>query len=179
MDNHTFRSRVLKLIQKSRKALRLYSNMGNIPTEGGSEFTDIQVREWKRVNAELVQNLTSAMDNPNMKQLAIDVFSLRERFQVEWRDAESELRHKQRDLISAAEHGDFIKGATLCSDLVVLKARMQACQAAHHELSDAVRQSRLSEPTIELTSDNVIDDDRDDVPEPRQAKVIPLRFSRK
>lgn len=175
MDNHTFRSRLVKLIQKSRKALRLYSNMGSLPSDGGTEFAEVQVREWKRVNSDLVQNLTTAMDSPNMKQLSVDVFSLRERFHAEWRQAEADMRQKQRELLSAAEHGDFIKSAILSNELVILKARTQACQAAHHELSDAVRQSRLAEPTIELSSDNVIEDSEDEIPEPRQAKVIPLR----
>jgi hypothetical protein len=177
MDSHTFRSRLARLIQKSRKALRLYSNVGSLPNEGGSEFTEMQVNEWKRINADLLHHLTAAVENPSHKQLTVDICALRERFQVDWRMAESEMHRKQRELIAASEHGDFIKASLLSNELVVIKARTQASQAAHHELSDVVKQSRPSQPTIELSNENVVLDTREEeeYEEPRQAKVIPLR----
>lgn len=60
MDRDTFRSRVVKLIQKSKKALRLYTSMSRLNTGEASELADKQLDEWKSVNQILIRTLTES-----------------------------------------------------------------------------------------------------------------------
>jgi len=158
-----------------------------------SEFAELQASEWRTINAELVKRLSSYVESPNQKKLVSDVSSLRDQLYSDYRLAEAELRSKQRDLVFASENSDFIKSAVLSRDLVTLKARMQATQAAHHELDACMRRSKVSASScdhvqsaqqarergsIELGAEQIIH------PEPvreegagRLAKIIPLRKS--
>lgn len=175
MENHTFRSRLAELMQKSRKALRLYTSVGRV-SNPQSEFNDMQVQQWKEVNADLLKQISMAMESPNSRALVADIFTLRDRFYTAWRSAEAEVHGKRRDLISSAENGDFIKAAVLGRELVLLKAREQAAQAAHHELQEVLTRSRVAQPTIELSQESVVPDVvEEEFPEKQFAKVIPLR----
>lgn len=173
MEEHTFRSRINELVQKSRKAVRLYSGVSKLQTENGTEHTDSQISEWRRVNTELLNELGHALENPHPKNLARDVFTLRDRFYFEWTDAESKLQTKQAGLISAAQNGDFVKAAVLSQELVVLKSRAQATQAVHHEIAELIRRSKVSAPPIELTREHRIQIEE---PKPELARVIPFRM---
>ena len=95
-----------------------------------------------------------------------------------------------RELVTSAERGDFVKSATLCVELSKLKARAQAAQAAHQEIDQVIKRSRLGEPsaemdaetrnTIELLAEQVIHEAKmvAAVPEQKMARVIPLRRAR-
>ena len=189
MESESFRSRVLALIQKSRRALRLYSSAGStsfVRMEGAStELSNAQVGEWREINSLLLRRLTEAADSPNTKKLIYDVFALRNDFQTLWRSSESELVVSQRDLIACAERGDFIKASSLATVLVSLKARVQAGQAAHHELDMLIKKSKVVRPaaelseegatvlsTLELLDDQAIADE--DGGQPRSAPVLKL-----
>jgi hypothetical protein len=156
MEEETFRSRLTGLLQKSRKALRLYSSVGRQPSPGRSELTELQADAWKNVNAELLKSLGSALENPNQKQAISAVFTLRDRFLAEYRSIEAELHAAQKELVVAAEHGDFVKATVLSRDLVSLKARVQATQAAQHELEAVIKQSRITCAPIELSGEQVV-----------------------
>jgi hypothetical protein len=179
MESETFRTRVLALIQKSRRALRLYSSAGGnqsfVKQEGPVELSAAQVAEWREINSLLLRKLTEAADSPNTKKLIYDVFALRNEFQTLWRGSESELVTSQRDLVACSERGDFIRAASLATSLVSLKARVQAGQAVHHELDQLIRKSRVVRPpgaetedegaallsTIALLDDHVIEENSD------------------
>lgn len=158
MESETFRSRVLALIQKSRRALRLYSHAGGqglSRVEGLTpELSSNQVSEWRDVNGMLLKKLSEAVSSPSNKKLVYDVFALRNEFQTLWRASESELVQQQGELIAAAERGDFIKASSLAVGLVSLKARVQAGQAAHHELDVLIRRSRVIRPVRDSNEDN-------------------------
>jgi hypothetical protein len=70
-----------------------------------------------------------------------------------WRASESELVLHQRELVTAAERGDFIKASGLAVSLVTLKARVQAGQAVHHELDLLIKRSRVVRPVTELSEE--------------------------
>lgn len=178
MNSETFRSRVFNLIARSRKALRLYSNVGRFQSDAGNEFTERQTREWKHVTADLLKELTTALeDSKTGRDLVTSLFSIRDRFNVQWRSVESDLNPKQKELIYASENGDFVKAALLSSELLLLKARMQAAQAAHHELDDVIRKSKVTQSAdmkaaIQLDSEDIVEE------KPAMqvaAKVIPIR----
>jgi hypothetical protein len=158
MESETFRSRVLALIQKSRRALRLYTNSAGqamARVEGASpELSAAQVAEWREVNSLLLRKLTDSIEAASTKKIVHDIFALRNEFQTLWRTSESELVVQQRELVAAAERGDFIKASTLSTSLVSLKARVQAGQAAHHELDLLIKRSRIVRPAAELSEEN-------------------------
>lgn len=158
MENDTFRSRLLGLMQKSRRALRLYSSMERLQNGAASqgEFTELQAQEWKSVNSELLRQLGAALEVPNPKKISHDVFALRDRFLSEFRTSQNELHASQKELISASEHGDFVKAAVLSRELIILKARVQATQAAQHEIEAVIRQSNISYSPIELSDDHIV-----------------------
>jgi len=157
MESESFRSRVVALIQKSRRALRLYSHSGGQSlsrVEGSTaELSAAQVAEWREINGLLLKRLSEAADTLSTKKIVYDVFALRNEFQSLWRTSESELVQLQRDLVSAAERGDFIKASALAITLVSLKARVQAGQAAHHELDLLIKRSRVVRPAAELSEE--------------------------
>ena len=146
MENHTVRSRVMQLLQRSRRALRLYSSVRKSYTESSSIYQEMQAQEWRSVNAELLRHLTQVAERQTIRDMVRDIFIAQDRFLEEWRSSEQELQFKQRALIVSAESEDYTRAATLGNELVTLKARVQATHAAHHELNDLVRQSRLTRP---------------------------------
>jgi hypothetical protein len=157
MESESFRSRVVALIQKSRRALRLYSHSSGqslARVEGmTADLSAAQVSEWREINGLLLKRLSESADTPSTKKLVYDVFALRNEFQTLWRTSEGELVQLQRDLVAAAERGDFIKATGLSSTLVSLKARVQAGQAAHHELDLLIKRSRVVRPAAELSEE--------------------------
>lgn len=158
MESESFASRVMALIQKSRRALRLYSTAGASSysrVEGTiGELPSVQVAEWREVNGLLLRKLTEAAEAANTKKIIYDVFALRNEFQTLWRTTEAELVQCQKELIASAESGDFIRAATLATSLVSLKARLQAGQAAHHELDLLIKRSKVVRPAAELTEES-------------------------
>ncbi|MCB0318567.1 MAG: hypothetical protein KDD56_07405 [Bdellovibrionales bacterium] len=172
MDRDTFRSRVVKLIQKSKKALRLYTSMSRLNTGEASELADKQLDEWKSVNQILIRTLTENLERLGNKELTERVFYLRNYFYSNWRAAEAEMKSKLDSLSSAASNEDFIKCAGLSRDLAVLKSKTQASQAACHELQTIIDQNKLSTPVID--QDKMPELEEDSVAEPMMAKVIPL-----
>ena len=195
MESESFVSRVMALIQKSRRALRLYSTAGNgsfTRTEGSvSDLPAVQVAQWREVNGLLLRKLTEAAESAHTKKIIYDVFALRSEFQTLWRTTEAELVQSQKELIASSESGDFIRAATLATSLVSLKARLQAGQAAHHELDILIKRSKVVRPaaelseesatvlsTLELLDDQVVQEPEKPVPVRMVAgvgKVIPLK----
>ncbi|MCB0337179.1 MAG: hypothetical protein KDD62_12765 [Bdellovibrionales bacterium] len=171
-SEETFHSRLHLLIQKCRKALRLYTTMGKSDLARQDEYQELQVLEWRELNQDLLKHLVHAVEHPSPKAMIAGVQSLRDRFYSEWRTVEAELHTNHKGLIAAAENGDFIKAALLSKSLVSQKARMQASQAAHHELQELLQNSKLSFQSMPLEQDEA------PVVEPVMAKVIPLRKKR-
>ncbi len=190
MDNQTFRSRVEGLIIKSRKALRLYSTSHRSSGDyRGENHAEAQVKEWRGATSLLLKGLSEALKTQPAKNMVQEVFRLRELFHNEWRCAETDMRTRQKELLSAAEAGDFIRCATNSIDLIALKARTQATQAAHHEIEELLRRSKVVSP-IELSNDHMLAEAARAVGAqlstsngapvehaPRMAKIIPLRKS--
>jgi len=179
MDGETFRSRVLNLVARSRKALRLYSNVARFQNDSVSEVTERQTREWKHVTAELLRELTSKLEeSKSTRELADALYKMRDQFNEQWRSVESEVHPKQKELILASENGDFVRASVLSAELVLLKARMQALQAAHHELDDVIRRSKISQSTITLANEDIVEERKvGNAASASQtaAKVIPIR----
>lgn len=166
MESETFLIRVSKLIQKSRKAVRLYSSQGR----SAGEYTEYQFAEWREISSILLQGLASAMELPSNKRIVTEIFALRDRFYSMYHSAEIDMRLLKKELNHAVESDQFAKAANLSIRLISLKARVQAAQSAHHELQELIENSHVVQPTIELTHTEVTE-----APAKQVAKVIPLR----
>lgn len=191
MESETFRSRVLAVLQKGRRALRLYSSgsSSRVSTsqEFQSELSQLQVSEWREVNNNLVRKLSHAAESLNIRRVVFDIFAVRNELFSESNSAEAAMSNAQNELASSVENRDFARAAVLARSLVGLKARTQACQAAFHELDLVIRKSRVTVPTeepeikqtIELLEDQVVGGEgvnsfASNVEEQR-GNVIPLR----
>lgn len=173
MGSQTFRLRLAKLRQKSRRALRLYTRMGRFPS--GNEnplFTELQLEEWKTVNADLIDKLGRCIEDSNTRRVACEVFALRDFYQTASRNAGVLLREKQDELLRAAQQGDFVKAAMLSRELISLKARLEASLAAHHELQLVLRRSRIVRPSEEQLEPVIVPQI---APLIENGNVIPLR----
>lgn len=177
MEEHTLRSRLSELVLKSRKALRLYTSMLR-NTKSADSYSDMQVEEWRNVNAELLKQLSFTLESRSRRQLVAGIFHLRDRFYNEWRSAETDLHQKHKELLSGAERGDFVAVANLSSGLISLKAQVEAYQAAHHEIQNIIDKSKLKQPAIELDSEDIIEEPVKPA-RPAGGVVIPLEFARR
>lgn len=142
MDQEPFRARVVRLLQRSRQAYRLYSTLGRTSKDENGKFSESQANEWRQVNAHLARELAQALDDPNAKLLVSRVQFLREMFLENFRTTESELRKLQTELVSAAERADFGKAAVLAERLVPLKAKVEASRAAYNEIDSLTAHPR-------------------------------------
>ncbi len=236
MEHDTFRNKLSKLTQKTRKALRLYSSSGNSPlghasrplghtSKSGSarnrstqssssplqqlsrqpvavsqdsyltngsfptesehavdsiDYSVLQVQQWKEVTRDLLQKITPLLTISNNRKLVIEFYGIRDQFYNEWRLLQADLHTRQLELEAAAEGGEFVKCVNLSVDLVSLKARMQACQAAHNELQRIIENSKVSSPTAQEIESQRIEEEEEVAEEaphydPDDSNVIPLR----
>lgn len=147
MEGATLRTRLVQLLQRSRRAVRLYSSVGrNYSSSEINEVTETQAREWQNVNTELLRRLAPIAEEHRAKELVRGLFAVRDWFFEELRSLERELWEKQRALCSAAESGDFARSLVLSRSLVSLKAQVQANQAVCHEIDQVIKQSRVNRP---------------------------------
>ena len=153
MEDQTFRSRLTLLVQKSRKAVRLYNNVGSISELGGSELTGVQVLEWKNVNSELLRRLSLVVEITN------------HRFQQR-RDERVLAELGLRDLDDDAWFGQ----------VPTSQSRGAAGQGSE-EPGRGLRRvegERLLLGTSQLRDKSILNEGVEE-PEPRIAKVIPIQ----
>lgn len=169
MEDATFRTRLVELMKKSRRAVRMY---GTVVSHGEpvSRFAESQTEEWRNVNSELLRLLSAAIDQPSQRRLLSDVIAIRDRFEQDAHIADREINKMQERLVAASQVGDFVKAAVIACDLVQLKARSQAAQAAFTEVDDVLQRSKLSAPALELGAHAAAQAES----QQKLAKVIPL-----
>lgn len=145
MESQSFKERVSSLLQKSRKAVRLYASMSRHSNDGNAQFAELQIQQWHHTNHELVRELTKILEENSQKKVVNSIFELRDRFFDVWKETETLLHRRHKELLSATENGDYIKSAVCAQEAVTYKAKMQAAQAAHHELTQVIERSKVSE----------------------------------
>lgn len=152
VDGETLKSRLVGLLQKSRKAVRIYTtfdksaDMKSADREGAT-YTALQLEQWQAINTDLQRQLGTILDRPHTRLLSNETVGIRDHFYGLWRSYEAELRTTQNDLGEAAARGDFVKAAVLAKSAVILKAREQAAEAAHHEIQIIVERFKLGGAT--------------------------------
>ncbi len=175
MDHEGIRTRLSMLRQKTRKALGFYKKMARGPSSPKQEIAELQMAEWREVTGELLEKLVPCIEETNVARASQLALVLRDGFNEKWRSSEAAVHIKQKDLVRAADRGDFVKAAILSQELVRLRAQQQASQAAYNELCSVLSRSRYR-------SDNSLTHEFS-VPEPSQevhlaSNVIPLRRQR-
>ena len=153
MDRLTLRMSIASLLQRSRQALAMYTDLSKRNEERQSR--DIQIEQWQLVNQEFVEAL--ALIAPySQNKLVTAAYLLRDRFNQTWRDKESRLALMRRDLMCLIEQADFMKVNVLSFEAAQLKANMQAYQAAFNELNAALKQSAAQRPVVLLQDQDVL-----------------------
>lgn len=185
----SLRLQILEIVQRSRKAARLYSssltrvNAENLEVNEKLYLTEIQTKQWHDANQQLVKYLTVALNQANsvrLRQGVLDYF-----FEVKGilEDINRELVSSQTLLIIASESGDYLRAYQLSRHLVKLNAQLQAFQANFYELNRAVKnlvkQSELSpskelDEAIELQNEGE-EHGQDKACRPSQGNVVEFR----
>jgi len=180
MNEETFRSKLIKLIQKSRKALHLYTSIAGTEGRNSGEYSELQLKEWKSTNTELLRQLTTILDNSSPRKISSDVGLLQESFYREWRETEAKMHKQQIELIAASEASDFVKAALLAEGLVSLKAKLHAAHAAQHEIkmileASGIKVAGAKQKTAAAENSSHIDKLDLEGPLAMPGKVIPMR----
>lgn len=150
----------------------MYTSMGRMHGNDHGAHSEQQIAIWREVNVALLDTLLEVLEKDNREAIVTDIYRIHDRYSQSWRRFQSELHTRQGALISAAENGDFNKCALLSKELILLKARVQATEAAHCELKQLVDRGNSRRPVNERREDAISEDDS---PLLQQAKVIPLR----
>lgn len=183
MEAQTFKSRLISLLQRSRQAARMYSEMRR--SNDKLNYADLQIKEWKNINLELVDELSILLDDfYDQKILIAKSFALLERFQIEQVSISTILQKKKDELSLAINKDDFAKSAKLSLELVSLKSRNQALEAVLNELNRMLEKCNITSPKIkkEIKKENDIKDKSERTPfviKSNLDKVIPINVARK
>jgi len=157
-SNHTLHSRALQLLQRSRQAFRLYSHNNSATGSANDrslsqdpyDLQEIQKKEWRNINAELIRALGRILDISNNRHLSQNLFELRESLMLKYRECQANLRQQHEALVSATEVSDYLILPKLGLDLICLKAQSQAQQAALHEL-DSLLSNQLQGSQLQVS----------------------------
>ena len=179
MESGTFKSRLIALLQKSRQAARMYSEM--MRGQDKFDYSDLQIKEWKDINFELVDELTILLDDfYDQKILVAKSFALLERFQVEQATISASLQKMKDELSLAINKEDFPKSAKLSIELISLKAKNQALIAVLNELNKMLEKSNITSPKIKVESVKKAKDDKEPlIKNANLDKVISINVARK
>ena len=169
MEEQTFKSRLVELLSKSRKAVRLYESVSK--SKKGSAIAEIQASEWLSINSDLVAALSALLDDLIPKNLSAETSTILDQFTDRTHATIEQMHVKKRKLVAVAEEMDFPQSLLLSKELISLKARVQALQAVNSELKTVLKRNKAPAETdnqIELSSENVLKQNK-------VAKIIPLR----
>ena len=172
MDQQNLRVRLAALRQKSLKALGLYRRIGRSASTERARLSELQMAEWRIVSADLGKRLETCVREASYKSLSVKSFALRDHFLSHWRAAQAALRARRDELPKLLERGDFIKATLLCQELITLRAREQACQAAYSELQNLLSDKSDRRGKAEREAQDLEEGSAADSP---VAQIIPLR----
>lgn len=137
MSQEPFSARLASLVQRARKATRMYASIERSASGGESsnEEKESQAREWRVSNEVLLNRIANLMGvRPVTAVTPREVTGILHQFEGEADEWSGELSAGQDRLVAYAEAADYISTARLARDLVSLKARSQAANAILHEL---------------------------------------------
>ena len=148
MSDETFKSKLSKLIQKSRKALRIYSQATTPGKHRASTkpYADQQIAIWYKINEELLEFLVEITRNAHLRKVANESLAYAKLCQRKVITEQQTLHEKHQQLVSYSESGNFINSAKLSSELIQLKASVQARSAVLAELEDLLSYANLKLP---------------------------------
>ncbi len=138
MTTAPFSSRLLALLQRARRAVRMYGSLGRPSShpEQGNEERDAQAREWRVTNELLISRITALIGvRPVTAITPRELGGVVHQFEREAVELSTLLAEGNTRLIGFAEAADYIAAARTARELVILQARSQAIAAVIHELS--------------------------------------------
>ena len=162
--------KINKLIQRSRQAIRVYGSLIKEATSqkiaendscvDSQAISDLQAREWRDVNIELLKRLTPLYENFLSKNsfsgsnfivgFTREFSIIKELFVSELRMVQADMHLTHRALLGAVDSNDYNKNdyisAIQCSTILVsLKTRIQALEAVCKELNSVLPNMLLPE----------------------------------
>ncbi|MCB0310603.1 MAG: hypothetical protein KDD42_05180 [Bdellovibrionales bacterium] len=153
MSNNTLRVRLAQLRQRSLKAISLYNKMIRDSSSADSQFSTLQMKEWHQINEELLNRLEECIADANLKRAIQGAFTLRDDFHSQWRSAQSEIHRLHSQVEAALQSEDYVRCGVLSGQLVALRAREQASQAAYNEIQSVLSRSKqIPQPAATVAS---------------------------
>lgn len=147
MSSDTFKTKLAKLIQKSRKAIRIYSAVGRDSVGRPSKpYSDMQLKAWYNVNEELLIFLQEATTKLHLRQVATETLKYAQKLSGQLLPEQTKFASDSRLLVQFAESGDFVNSAKLSQELIVLKAKIEAKKAVLEELGELLSSANLKMP---------------------------------
>lgn len=155
MVSDTFKTRLLKLINKSRKAVRVYSNAGGASNfrAKSKPYADMQLKCWRDANERLVEFLHSATKNMNLRKVASEILAYAKQCQQELENREKQLEKYHHELLTYSQNKDYVNAAIISNELIVLKANVQAEKAVLEELEDVLTYANVKLPATYSSSE--------------------------
>ena len=138
MTTAPFSSRLLALLQRARRAVRMYGLLGRPAghAEQGNEERDAQAREWRGTNELLISRITALLGvRPLTAITPRELGGVVHQFEREAIELSNLLAEGNTKLIEIAEAAAYIAAARTAREVVILHARSQAIAAVIHELS--------------------------------------------
>ena len=138
MTTAPFSSRLLALLQRARRAVRMYGSLGRPSShpEQGNEERDAQAREWRVTNELLISRITALIGvRPVTAITPRELGGVVHQFEREAIELSTLLAEGNTRLIGFAEAADYIAAARTARELVILQSRSQAIAAVIHELT--------------------------------------------
>ncbi len=171
MSSDTFKTKLAKLIQKSRKAIRIYSTVGRDSIGRPSKpYSDMQLKAWYNINEELLLFLQDVTTKLHLRQVATETLKYAQKLSAQLHPEQIRLNSDHRLLLHFTEAGDFVNSAKLSQELIVLKAKIEAKKAVLNELEDL-----LSSANLKLPVTHQINQDSQDSLKITESKIIPFR----
>jgi hypothetical protein len=172
MERSPIKVNLARLLQKSRQALVLYSDL--LKGSQSSPLKKSQITEWHSVSAKLINELSALIGSSNNNLLA-GTINFRDRLFQLWRENESRLVKGQKEIVELVERGDFVRCHQITEQLICIKASVQAFQAAFNEVDAVLKGSNAQKLVVRLNQQDVVEDTNYEDSFSKNNNVIPLR----
>lgn len=183
MNTDSFKVKLNKLIQKSRKAIRIYSSASSSsfsPRGESKPFADLQLQEWRNANEELLSFLIKTTNSINLRKVFKELEIYRNQLLRQLKAKKAELEEGDRRLSVYLDSHDYVNINMLSKSLVVIKTFVAAKEAVIIELNHVLGIQQSSSLPLSCIYDQHKDEKSDTAMDgvksiSNPSKIIPFR----
>ncbi len=144
--NATVEARVVALMQRARKALRIYASVERTPGDSANaEFVELQAREWRSANEQLLRRLAALVDRGLASLTIARIATIQAEFASELATTRAEYEHQVVRAHDSLARANFVQAAIETRSLVGMKARLESLLAIEQEFATVLRGVRVPE----------------------------------